>query len=228
MRPDEAEPGISSDREGSETARAPRQPIEIEPLDWTPPFDWPALFGRSGPVELEIGCGKGMFLKEAARANADTLYLGVERAGKFYRVAVRRLSRARLDTVRLMRADGLDVLARWVAPATLRTIHVYFPDPWPKKRHHKRRVFRPALLDLAARALVVGGELRAATDDAPYAELVRTLLAADPRFTALPWPDDAPDRYASNYELKWRRAGRTLWWGRYRLEGLEHAARPEV
>ncbi len=194
-----------------------RDPIEVDPTRWTPPFDWPSLFGDEGPVELEIGSGKGMFLKEAARAHPEVRYLGVERAGRFYRVAVRRISRAKLPGVRMMRADGLDVLARWVPPASLRAIHIYFPDPWPKKRHQKRRVFRPALLDLAAAALAPAGEIRVGTDDAAYAEVIRSLLAGDERFSQIDWPEDDLSRHPSNYELKWRRAGRALWWGRYLL-----------
>ncbi|MFH1144838.1 MAG: tRNA (guanosine(46)-N7)-methyltransferase TrmB [Candidatus Eisenbacteria bacterium] len=193
-----------------------RNPIEIDPGAWTPPFDWTRLFGTPGPVELEIGCGKGMFLKEAARAHPEIRYLGVERAGKFYRTAVCRLSRAGITSVRLMRADGLDVLARWIPPGSLETVHIYFPDPWPKKRHRKRRIFRPDLLELTSRALVPHGELRVATDDAAYACDIRALIAGDPRFRELPWPAEAADRHPTNYALKWTRAGRSLWWARYR------------
>jgi tRNA (guanine-N7-)-methyltransferase len=203
-----------------------RDPIEIDPAQWTPPFAWPAVFGDAAPVELEIGCGKGMFLKEAARANSGTRYLGVERAGKFYRVAVRRLSRAGLSNVRMMRSDGLDVLARWVPSASLQVIHIYFPDPWPKKRHHKRRIFRPALLDLAVRSLVPGGEVRVATDDDAYGGVIRALFAGDARFAPQPWPEEAADRHPTNYALKWRRAGRPLWWARYRLNPGEPGASP--
>jgi tRNA (guanine-N7-)-methyltransferase len=190
----------------------------IDPAGWTPPFDWGLLFGNAGPVEVEIGCGKGMFLKEAARAHPQVNYLGVERARKYLAVAQTRLERAGASNVRLLRADGLDVLSRWAGARTLRVIHIYFPDPWPKTRHHKRRIFGPALLSLAQRSLCPDGEIRLATDNAPYAEAIRDLFrAAADRFGAVEWPDDDPERFPTNYERKWLRAGRSLWWARYRL-----------
>lgn len=192
--------------------------LVIDPALWTPPFDWGALFGNSHPVELEIGCGKGMCLKAAARAHPAVNYLGVERARKYLCVADERLVSAGASNVRLLRADGLDVLSRWASAQSLRVIHIYFPDPWPKTRHHKRRIFGPALLALAQRALRPEGEIRLATDDALYAAAIRALFdeAAD-RFVALEWPDDDPERFPTNYERKWLRAGRALWWARYRL-----------
>jgi tRNA (guanine-N7-)-methyltransferase len=194
----------------------PACPIEIDPAAQPAPFDWGTLFGDDHPVEVEIGSGKGMFLKEAARARPDRNYLGVERAGRFYRIAVERLTRAGLTNVRLLRADGLDLLDRWIAPGSIRALHIYFPDPWPKKRHRKRRLFRPALLELAARALPAGAELFVATDHAEYGAVIRELLAAMPdRFAAVAWPGDDAERLPTNYALKWLRAGRALWWGRY-------------
>jgi len=190
----------------------------IDPAAWAPPFDWRELFGRSGPVELEIGCGKGMFLKEAARLHPEVCYLGVDWASKYLRVAEERLSRAGIAHARLLRADGLDVLSRWTPPASVRVLHIYFPDPWPKKRHRKRRLLRPELLDLAAVALGPGGEIRVATDDAPYGEAIRELFAAEPRrFMEVPWPEEDPERLPTNYARKWLREGRALWWARYRL-----------
>jgi tRNA (guanine-N7-)-methyltransferase len=196
---------------------APRFPIEVDPAALTPPFDWPALYGNRNPVEVEIGSGKGMFLKEAGRARPETNFLGVERAGRFYRTAVERVTRAGLGNVRLLRADGLDVLDRWVAPRSIDALHVYFPDPWPKKRHLKRRVFRPALLALAARALPAGRDFCLATDHAEYAAAIRALFAdAEALFSPCVWPADDAGRLPTNYALKWEQAGRTLWWARYR------------
>lgn len=195
----------------------PGASIEVDPTAVTPPFAWGALFANDHPVEVEIGSGKGMFLKESARAHPDRNYLGVERAGRFYRIALDRLARAGLTNVRLLRADGLDVLDRWIAPGSIQALHIYFPDPWPKKRHRKRRLFRPALLELAARALPGDAELLVATDHVEYGAAIRELLGAwQHRFAPIEWPADDPGRLPTNYELKWRRAGRALWWGRYR------------
>jgi tRNA (guanine-N7-)-methyltransferase len=203
-------------------------PLEIDPFAVEPPLVWLDLFGNDHPVELEIGCGKGMFLREAARGCPECNYLGVERAGKYYRRAVERLARAGVTNVRLLRADGLDVLDRWIPPAAVRVIHILFPDPWPKKRHHKRRVFRPALMALAHRALAPGGELRVATDHPEYGEAIRCLLAEHAHlFTPLPWSAEEYERLPTNYALKWQRLGRPLWWARYGV-GAKDARTPEA
>jgi tRNA (guanine-N7-)-methyltransferase len=192
--------------------------LEIDPSACSPPFQWATVFGNANPVEVEIGCGKGMFLKEAARANPNTNYLGVERATRYLRVALHRLTRAGLANVRLMGCDGLDLLSRWVPPDSVHALHIYFPDPWPKRRHQKRRIFRPELLELSARALCPGGEFYLATDHESYGEVIRGLLAAQAsRFSPVDWPEDSPDRFPTNYALKWRRQDRPLWWARYRF-----------
>jgi tRNA (guanine-N7-)-methyltransferase len=204
--------------EGAMSYPSALQPLRVEPALHSPPFDWVMLFRNTNPVEIEIGCGKGMFLKETSHLHPDVNYLGVEWANKYLRVAEERLSRAGRANVRLMRADGLDVLQRWVAPGSVRVLHIYFPDPWPKKRHHKRRLLRPAFLELAARALIPGGEIRLATDNDPYAEVIRALLEDwRARFSPADWPADDPDRLPTNYACKWQRQGRPLWWARYRL-----------
>ncbi len=210
-------------RPDPETARRPGPAstsgpdLVVDPYATTPPFDWTALFGRAGPVEVEIGCGKGMFLRGAARMWPERDFLGVERAGKYFRRAVERLRRARVTNVRLMRADGLDVLDRWIPARSVAVLHVLFPDPWPKKRHHKRRIFRPELMRLAHRALVPGGEFRVATDHPEYGARIREFFRehAD-LFAPLPWDAQDEERLPTNYALKWQRLGRPLWWGRYR------------
>ncbi len=194
--------------------------IDIDPTATLPPFRWEEVFANDHPIEVEIGCGKGMFLKEAAAANPQVNYLGVERALRFHRICRERLTRARLPNVRLLHADGLDLLNRWIPPRSVQTVHVYFPDPWPKKRHQKRRLFSPAFLDLVAQALTPRGELRLATDDEAYADVIRALLSADAqRFAPLDWAASAADRFPTNYALKWNRLGRHLWWARYELHG---------
>ncbi len=197
-------------------------PLEVDPTLLEPPLDWRALFRNGLPVEVELGCGKGMFLREAARLNPRVNYFGVERAGKYYRKAVDRLSRAGLTNIRLMCADALDVMHRWIPPGSIRTLHIYFPDPWPKKRHHKRRIFRPELMALAGRALAPGGELRTATDHAGCGAVIRQILASHTElFIQLPWPEDSADRLPTNYAIKWEREGRSMWWARFRLKGSD-------
>ncbi len=193
-------------------------PIEIDPLAMEPPLEWARLFGNAHATEVEIGCGKGMFLHEVASRHGETNFLGVERAGKYYRKAVRRLVRTELPNVRLLRADGMDVLQRWITPRSIGALYVLFPDPWPKKRHQKRRLFRPEFLVLAHRALTPEGELRVATDHPEYGRAIRELLGSHGHlFEERSWAADAPDRLPTHYALKWQRQGRALWWTRYRV-----------
>lgn len=134
----------------------------VDPRTW---FDDP---GR--PFELEIGSGKGTFLVQQAGLQPETNFLGIEWAGEFYRYAADRVRRRRaggeLTNVRLWHGDATELLRWRMPPAVCRVIHLYFSDPWPKSRHHKKRVVQHAFLADAYRALEPGGELRVVTDHA--------------------------------------------------------------
>jgi tRNA (guanine-N7-)-methyltransferase len=199
-----------------EAAGIPAATVEILPATLTPPLNWQSLFGNESPVELEIGSGKGMFLKEAGLQFPDINYVGVELAGKFYRIAVSRLARADLANVRVMHANALDVLDRWIPDNSLQALHIYFPDPWPKKKHHRRRLFIPSLMEQASVKIISGGEFRVATDHPEYGQIMRDQFDKHTHlFRENPWPPSAPDRMPTNYSLKWKRAGRQLWWARF-------------
>ena len=211
-------------------------PIPVEELSFVlslerhdPPLAWPALFGRAAPIEIEIGSGKGLFLVEAARANPEVDFVGVERAGKWFRRSADRILRSGLTNIRIVQADAFDFLARWVAPGSARTVHVYFPDPWPKKRHARRRLLQAELYRLAARALPEGGEFRLASDVHDYYEESIAELAADPLFRRDPWPEGEAG-LPTNFAVKYRREGRSEYCARYvRLPGaaaLDAASAP--
>lgn len=120
------------------------------------------------PFELEIGSGKGTFILEEAKARPDTNFLGIEWAGEFYAYAADRVRRAGLTNVRMLHGDAVEFL-RWRCPAGLiRVIHLYFSDPWPKKKHHKNRVVQDRFLSECFRVLGPGGELRIVTDHKDY------------------------------------------------------------
>lgn len=178
--------------------------------DRNPPLSWPGVFGRDGPVEVEIGSGKGLFLLEASRLRPESNFVGVERAGKWFHRAVERTMRAGRPNLRLVRTDAFDFLTRWVPPGSVAAVHVYFPDPWPKKRHAKRRLLQRPLFELAARALAPSAPLFLASDVGPYFEEAVAEIAALGPFEQVEWPADAPDRLPTNYARKYEQEGRTL------------------
>lgn len=147
--------------------------------------------------ELEIGCGKGSFILSEAQANPMVNYLGIEWAGEYYAYSADRIRRRGLTNVRMLHADASDFL-RWRCPdAILSVIHLYFSDPWPKRKHHKNRVVQDRFLAEAWRCLLPDGELRIVTD---HDELWEWDVAHFDRWVQAPaggarnpeWPTDAP------------------------------------
>jgi tRNA (guanine-N7-)-methyltransferase len=187
----------------------------VQPSQWTPPLDPDALFERPGSMEVELGSGKGLFLEQAVRLEPGKNFLGVERADKFFRHAVRRFLEAPPPNLRLFRADAFDVLTRWIAPETLAGVHVYFPDPWPKARHAGRRLLRPQLYQLVFCALEPGALLRIASDVEPYFRTATRDILSSGLFEPMPWPEDSPDRLATNYALKYARERRSLHYAKF-------------
>ncbi len=177
------------------------------------PLDLEGVFGNRNPVELEIGIGKGLFIKNAAELNPDVNYLGVEIRRKYLNKARDRIEKRHLPNVRLLCGEAFSFMEDWLPPASLTTVHVYFPDPWPKKRHQKRRLFSKAFIALVHRALTPGGLLLVATDHADYWTWIQETLAAQTLLTpcdALPEP---PGEAAglTNYEIKYQIEGRRIY-----------------
>ncbi len=141
-------------------------------------IDFVQVFGRAGPVHVEIGTGKATFLLNEAKAQPGVNFLGIERANKFYRHAVDRIGRWGLTNVRIVRTDAAAFLADFVPDASVDCFHIYFPDPWPKRRHHKRRFLNEANLNQLLRCLKSGGQLRIASDHADYFEQIHQLTDA--------------------------------------------------
>jgi len=141
------------------------------------PLEWPTLFGRSAPVEVEIGSGKGRFLNALAETHPERDLLAVERAAKYHRLECQRAARRGLANIRVIRTTAEDLLLRLLAPASVEAIYVLFPDPWPKKRHHKRRLLTVPTMTAMAQALAPGGRLLIKTDHPGYAEVIGEVLA---------------------------------------------------
>ena len=150
--------------------------LKAEDLDGK--IDFACIIGRPGRLHVEIGSGKGTFLLNQARAQPDDNFLGIEWTRRYYRYAVDRFGRWGLTNVQIIRTDAAAFLADFVQNNTVDCFHIYFPDPWPKKRHHKRRFFCPANLEQLIRCLKVGGQLRIATDHADYFDQIEKVVTA--------------------------------------------------
>jgi tRNA (guanine-N7-)-methyltransferase len=174
------------------------------------PLRWSELFANEAPTDVEIGSGKGKFLLELAQSRPDRNLVGVERAGKYHTMCCQRAARRGLANVRLIRTTAEDLLFRLLAPATVANLYVLFPDPWPKKRHHKRRLFTADVVGAMRDCLAVGGRLQVKSDHDGYAAVIREVLS---HAQGLQWisADDAfRDLPHSGFEHKYRTAGRTI------------------
>lgn len=183
------------------------QESRFDPRLWWPPEL------RERPLELEIGSGKGTFLVQQATQSPEINYLGMEWAKQFWRYAADRIRRHNLTNVRMLHGDAR-VFVTWCVPdATFRQVHVYFPDPWPKKRHHKRRSINAAFLRQLHRVLVPGGMIRLVTDhDDYFAWMVEHAGQVTDLFERIPFERPASagegEVVGSNFERKYRREGR--------------------
>jgi tRNA (guanine-N7-)-methyltransferase len=144
------------------------------------PLDFAVVFGRAAPVVVEIGFGMGAATAAIAATTPAVDYLGIEVHPPGVGALLQRIDEAQLANVRIVQEDAVEVLRRMIAPRSLAGIHVFFPDPWPKKRHHKRRLIQPEFVGLLASRLANGATLHCATDWEPYAEQMLAVLSAEP------------------------------------------------
>jgi tRNA (guanine-N7-)-methyltransferase len=196
----------------------PRTPPEVlrRQLDATVErFDWPKLFGNAHAVEIEVGFGKGLFLLNEGRRRPGTNFLGIEIERKYVLLTADQLARRGAGNVRLACTDACWLLRERVAAGSVATIHVYFPDPWWKKRHHKRRLMTPEFAGLCAVALRPGGRLHFVSDVAEYFAETSAMLEGLERFNCLAWPEPHDPRdesdYLTNFERKYRKEGRAVY-----------------
>lgn len=186
-------------------------------VDWQPaPLDLDRVFGRRAPRVLEIGFGNGGTLVEMARTEPDTDFLGIEVHEPGVGHCLLQIERLGLGNVRLIRHDAVEVLREQIPAASLQAVLLLFPDPWPKKRHHKRRILTPEFAQLVAARLAPGGLFHVATDWAPYAEHIAAVMAAERAFTPQPPGQRAggPTRFERRgeqlghaiFESSWRRS----------------------
>ena len=183
-------------------------------------LDWAELFGDRSRIEVEIGIGKGRFLLAAAEARPEVGHLGVEWANQYLRIAESRCARRGLTNVKFLRVDARELVARAIPDASVHAYYVFYPDPWPKKRHHKRRFLQAATADDLARTLVPGGLLHVATDHREYWEAAEPVFDAHPAFERrpefggpeFPLPVDGPlTNFEAKYEVEGRERLRGTW-----------------
>ncbi|MCI0703784.1 MAG: tRNA (guanosine(46)-N7)-methyltransferase TrmB [Planctomycetia bacterium] len=181
-----------------------------------PAIEWRVLFGNANPVEIEVGTGKGLFLLNSAMSRPDTNFFGIEIVRKFQLYAATRFAIRNLPNVKIACADAKVILRDCVPPGSVAAVHVYFPDPWWKKRHKKRRVFTPEFAADVARALAVGGRLLIASDVEEYFGVMTEIVCATGSFVERPEEVEraAPRTeagYATNFERKAREKGTGVW-----------------
>jgi tRNA (guanine-N7-)-methyltransferase len=191
------------------------QPYVLAVPDPAAPLDWSAVFGNTRPVELEVGFGKGLFLLSSSENHPDVNFVGVEIVRKYQLLTATRLAKRQRGNVRVACADARLFLRDCVGTGSLHALHVYFPDPWWKKRHHKRRVFTAEFVEQASRVLCLDGRLCAATDVEDYYHLMQELLTPRAELGALPPPEPGTPAhdldYLTNFERKFRKQGKAIY-----------------
>lgn len=145
------------------------------------PLDPQQVFGRRAPCVVEIGFGMGHATAAIAAARPEIDFIGVEVHEAGVGALLRHIGVQRLGNLRIVRHDAVEVLQKMIRPGSLAGVHLFFPDPWPKKRHHKRRLVQPPFVALVASRLAAGGLFHCATDWEPYAEQMLAVLSAEPR-----------------------------------------------
>ena len=185
------------------------------------PIDWSAQFGRTAPLALEIGFGMGQALIAWAQAAPGWNLIGIDVYQPGIGAALLATRSAELENLLFVEDDANHALQVAFAPASLSEVRVFFPDPWPKKRHHKRRLIQPGFVELLASRLVPGGELLLATDWQPYAEWMLECFEAETQLMSLSGGDFAPRsevRPVTRFEARGQKLGHAVWDLAYRKE----------
>ena len=204
-------------RQGRTTAAQARAHRELAPVYGLPfgaaPLDLDRTFGRAAPKVLEIGFGMGETTAAIAAAHPEIDYLGIEVHTPGVGSLLNRIEALGLANVRVIQHDAVEVLERMIAPAALDAVHLFFPDPWPKKRHHKRRLVQAPFVSLLASRMKRGAYLHAATDWEDYAHQILAVLAAEPALenTAAGFAPRPESRPQTKFERRGVGLGHQVW-----------------
>lgn len=195
---------------GRRALRKPDPTLDLSPylrtVDELPrPFDQRRLFERAAPLEVELGSGKGLFIQTAAAEFPDRNFLGIEVIGKYAQHAAARLAKHGLTNAMMVRGDGLPVFRELLPTAGVAAVHVYFPDPWWKKRHRKRRVMNDAFARDVVRILPSGGQLHFWTDVKEYFDNALAMLAGHPELQGPLTVAERPAEHTLDYRTHFER-----------------------
>ena len=177
------------------------------------PLDFQATFGRTAPVVLEIGFGMGDATAKIAEALPGTDFIGCEVHEPGVGSLLKQIGERGLHNLRIVQHDAVEVLEHMIRPASLAGVHIYFPDPWHKKRHHKRRLIQPPFVADLVRHLAPGGYIHCATDWEPYAQQMLEVLSADPDLvnTADGYAEKPAYRPLTKFENRGLKLGHGVW-----------------
>ncbi len=207
---------------------SPREDLSpyFQTLDDLPrPFDWEAFFGNDQPIEIDVGSGRGLFLIRTGLENPDTNYVGIEIDYREGRRAARRAVKREMPNVRVWGGDVHVAFNDVIPPHSVSAVHVYFPDPWWKRRHRRRRVFTDVFVDEIDRVIKPGGLVHSWSDVEEYFEIIQSLMDHDPRFETLPLPPEKPPEhdldYRTSFDRKKRKLGMPIWRGMWRRKPNE-------
>ena len=151
---------------------------ELVPHDYLQALDCASIFKRIAPLEVDLGCGDGVYLAQLAASDPDRDFLGIERLFGRVRSACHKLAQRRLSNARVLRVETTHAVSELLPPGSIDVFHVMFPDPWPKRRHQNRRLINESFLESLHRALAPGGTVQIATDQADYFSAIRKAVAS--------------------------------------------------
>jgi len=181
--------------------------VEYIPKSLTDPLNLGDIFARRAPIEIDLGCGGGAFLTAMARANPEHNFLGIERLlGRVGKVC-RKVAREDLKNARVLRIEVAYAVSKLLPADSITAFHLLFPDPWPKRRHHRRRAFTTDFLSCIHRALVGGGLFHVATDHADYFDQIERLIAVTDTFVVSAEQHDFP---LTTFEQKFLNRGLSI------------------
>ncbi len=190
------------------------EPVGLVTENLPKPLDWGVLYGNDHRVELEIGMGKGTFLTDQCKARPEVNFFGIEWSNWYFCYASDRLRRNGCTNARTVRADAVFFLKEFVPDASLSVLHIYFPDPWPKARHNKRRTVQPSFMPTVMRVLRPGGQMRVVTDHKDYHVQIDATINASPLQVIeynRPGSAGEGETVGTNFERKYQREGRPFY-----------------